>query len=238
MIKGSIGFKYKSDDVWTCQCREGLHALPQKMFDLFLKAAGSFFSGWVIFCGRAWSLSLHCVCVTLYHQNILACAWLSRKVFGLNNKVTKSGKRYPKSVSVLKIHFNVANSLTILLLFENLSLTLHCHCRLYTDNGSAAWSRALHNVKASSMLCSGLSETWEISNCSSGTLSEVNATGMHVKNVYWGVQWGYIVYSRHTFPEECNILAQADIPHVQLQGHILTASEADEWKWKPAFFVV
>lgn len=93
---------------------------------------------------------------------------------------------YPKSVSVLKIHFNVAISLMILLVFENLSLILHCHCRLYTDNGSAARSRALHNVKASSMLCSGLSETWEISNCSSGTLLEMNATGMYVKT-YTGV---------------------------------------------------
>ena len=32
----------------------------------------------------------HWVRVTLYHLNILASAWLSRKVFGLNNKVTKS----------------------------------------------------------------------------------------------------------------------------------------------------
>ena len=26
-----------------CQCREGLHALPKTMFDIFLKAVGSFF---------------------------------------------------------------------------------------------------------------------------------------------------------------------------------------------------
>ena len=68
-------------------------------------------------------------------------------------------ERYPKSVSVLRIHLNVAISLMTLLVFENLSLTLHGHCRLYADNGSATRSRALHNVKASSMLCSGLSET-------------------------------------------------------------------------------
>jgi hypothetical protein len=31
------------------QCREGLHALPKTMFDLFLKAVGAFVSGWFIF---------------------------------------------------------------------------------------------------------------------------------------------------------------------------------------------
>ena len=34
--QGSIGPQYKSDEVGTCQCREGLHALPKIMFDLFL----------------------------------------------------------------------------------------------------------------------------------------------------------------------------------------------------------
>jgi len=28
------------------QCREGLHALPKTMFDLFLKTVGAFYSGW------------------------------------------------------------------------------------------------------------------------------------------------------------------------------------------------
>ena len=56
IIKGSVRSLYKSDDVGTCQCREGLHALPRTMFDLFLSkqldhlsAVGSFISGWVIF---------------------------------------------------------------------------------------------------------------------------------------------------------------------------------------------
>jgi hypothetical protein len=37
----------------SCQCREGLYALPKTMFDIFLKVVGLFFSGWVIFLGRA-----------------------------------------------------------------------------------------------------------------------------------------------------------------------------------------
>ena len=59
IIKGSTGSQYTSDEVGTCQCREGLHALPQIMFDLFFKTVGTFssvvtfFSGCVIFCGRA-----------------------------------------------------------------------------------------------------------------------------------------------------------------------------------------
>jgi len=30
IIKGSTGSQYKSDEVGTCQCREGLYALPKK----------------------------------------------------------------------------------------------------------------------------------------------------------------------------------------------------------------
>ena len=32
IIKGSIWSQQKSDEVGTCQCREGLHALPQIIF--------------------------------------------------------------------------------------------------------------------------------------------------------------------------------------------------------------
>ena len=36
IIKSGNGSQYKSDEVGTCQCREGLHALPKIMFDLSL----------------------------------------------------------------------------------------------------------------------------------------------------------------------------------------------------------
>jgi len=36
----------KYDKVGTGLCREGLHALPKTMFDLFFKAVGAFVSGW------------------------------------------------------------------------------------------------------------------------------------------------------------------------------------------------
>jgi hypothetical protein len=36
----------KYDKVGTGLCREGLHALPKTMFDLFLKTVGAFVSGW------------------------------------------------------------------------------------------------------------------------------------------------------------------------------------------------
>ena len=44
IIKGSIGSQQKSDEVETCQCREGLHALPKIMFDLFLSKRLDHFS--------------------------------------------------------------------------------------------------------------------------------------------------------------------------------------------------
>ena len=44
IVKSSIGAQYKSAKVGTCQCREGLYALPKKMFDLFLSKRLDHFS--------------------------------------------------------------------------------------------------------------------------------------------------------------------------------------------------
>ena len=50
----------------------------------------------------------HWVCVTLYHLNILASAWLSMKIFGINKKVTKSGAAV-STISVTKPHMYQPN---------------------------------------------------------------------------------------------------------------------------------
>ena len=42
-MHGAILSQQKNDKVGTGLCREGLHALPKTMFDLFLKAVGTFF---------------------------------------------------------------------------------------------------------------------------------------------------------------------------------------------------
>ncbi len=40
--QGQYWISTKSDDLGACQCREGLHALPKTMFDLFLEADVTF----------------------------------------------------------------------------------------------------------------------------------------------------------------------------------------------------
>ena len=51
IINGIIGSQQNIDDVGTCLCREGLHALPKTMFDLFSKTVVFFYSGCVISVG-------------------------------------------------------------------------------------------------------------------------------------------------------------------------------------------
>ena len=76
--------RYDFSDRRWCQCREGLHALHKTMFDIFLsKRLGHIlWKGMKLFHAR---VMLH------PDLNILASAWLSRKIFGINDKVTKSG---------------------------------------------------------------------------------------------------------------------------------------------------
>ena len=55
-------------EVGTGRCREGLHALPKTMFDIFLKAVGSFFEGGDKSCPYVGSFDIFIKAVGLFFE--------------------------------------------------------------------------------------------------------------------------------------------------------------------------